>query len=416
MSRSTTPRAVQSTRPRVLLLGGGSLLSLPIAKELTEDLEATIIGVGRTRYSRLLRSRYCDIGVTTPPTNHPEYIESLRSVIDRYQPDIVVPTGYDSVAALEGARETLSPVVGTCLPPRESFHHAVDKSAAAESAEAVGLETPTEYSTLIADLDARGRPAGGLDALEFPVFCKPTVEVGGGHDLTARINEPGAFWETYDRIVEGAPTDDVLVQECVTGTGSTYGCGLLFFENELECFYTHEEVRSVPRRGGIGTRLRVVREPTLEAKSIELLRRIGWHGLALVEFRKRADGTFVFMEINPKFWASYALASATGYRFASTMVARTLGLPETPITSPAPTGEMAFPLRELEYYVKNRDEERLSECLRAMVSPGVAWSVDRSDLRAWLTPPASLTERLPTVETPSEAEPTADSTHLKNTQ
>ncbi|ELY74311.1 hypothetical protein [Natronobacterium gregoryi] len=56
---------------------------------------------------------------------------------------------------------------------------------------------------------------------------------------------------------------------------------------------------------------------------------------------------------------------------------------------------MVFPLRELQFAAKNRDRETLREVLSTLSTRGAAWDVEPTDLGAWLTPPASLVERLP---------------------
>ncbi len=385
--------------PSVLLLDGGSFITLSIARELSEDLGATIIGVGTSKYSRLLRSKYCDIGVIAPPVSDDRYVESIQKLIDIYQPDCLLPVGYGSWKTIEAARSELPSYTTTCLPPSKSFHTAIDDLATSAHAENVGIQTPAEYSDIVRDLDKEGRPAGCLTQLEFPLFLKPRWEVDDGHVTTARVDHPDTFWEIYDQITDNAAENEILVQECIDGSPSTYGCGLLFLDNKVELLFSHEELRSVPRRGGSGTHLRILREPYLESKSIELLRDIGWHGIVLVEYKKRSDGTFVLMEINPKFWASYALASTHGYRFASTLVSRVLDLDvDYPLGESNSVGEMVFPLRELYHYAQHHGDEHLLECLTPIIKPGVAWSIDLSDLRAWLTPPTSLLGMLPEAE------------------
>lgn len=383
--------------PRVLVLDGDYPTSLTIARELSEDLEATIVGAGTRRYSRLCRSRYCDLAVTIPAPDDPGYVDALWTVLESTRPQLVLPVGYRSAAALESTRDELPDSTAVCLPDPDAFETAADKAATMELAARLGIDVPADYSSLVETLDAERRERGALEALEFPVFCKARWEAGGGHETTARVADPARFWEVYDRLERASPTEEVLVQESIDGSTGTYGCGLFCRNGEIELRMAHEELRSVPRRGGSGTHLRLRRDPALEAAASDLLRALEWDGVALIECKRRADGDLVLMEINPKFWASYALASAHGYRFASRLVATTLGLEDRlPDRPPKATGEMTFPLRELYYYARNREEERLLECVRAVARPGVPWNVDRSDLRAWLTPPAALLERLPT--------------------
>jgi len=94
------------------------------------------------------------------------------------------------------------------------------------------------------------------------------------------------------------------------------------------------------------------------------------------------------MEINPKFWASYALASQCGCRFASTMVALALDLETVPRGRSDRRGERVFPLRELAYWSEHRDEESLGECLRAMLWPPARPDINLTDPAAALTAPA----------------------------
>ncbi|WP_200840306.1 ATP-dependent carboxylate-amine ligase [Natrialba sp. INN-245] len=390
---------MDSDGPSVLVLDGDYDTSLVIAKELTEDLEATIVGTGTTRYSRLLRSTYCDYGAVVPPPDDPTYADAVAGVIRSARPDVVLPVGYESMAGVDGIRSAIPDDVSLCLPPSDSFRAAVDKAATLRQGSQLGIETPIDYSRRVADLAADGRPDVS-DHLPFPVFLKARRENGSA--TTSPVSDPEAFWESYDRIAAAAPRGDVLVQEYVDGSDSTYGCGVLCFDNAVELTCVHEELRSVPRHGGSGTHLRLEPEESIARDATRLLTTIGWDGVALVEFKRRADGTFVLMEINPKFWASYALARRFGYRFASTIVAGCLDLAvETPVGSPAEHGEMVFPLRELQFQLENREEASPTEYAATVCRRTAAWDVDHRDLGAWLVPPVSLLAKLPTIDVSS---------------
>lgn len=108
------------------------------------------------------------------------------------------------------------------------------------------------------------------------------------------------------------------------------------------------EVSSLPRHGRS-----VVRANTDKVFEVaELGRRLRialrWNGVAQVECKRSQTGDLFLMEINPMFWASYALASRTGTRIATTAVADTLGLSPTSFRTRKPRcGRMVFPMREL---------------------------------------------------------------------
>ena len=380
-------------RPTVMVLDGDNDNAIQVATELSTDLDAEVIGVGTSDWSRLLRSRYCDSGVCLSHSSEPEYADQLLDAVVEYDPDLLVPVGYHSVAAANEIREQLPESVTCWLPPAESLSVAVDKVATAARAAELDVDTPEHFTATVTDLDERGRP-GEIGELPFPVFLKARHECG--KNVTARVDEPSAFWETYDdlrtEVEDGSGRSDereVIVQECIPGD-RTYACGLLYEDGAPQLLFTHEELRSVPREGGSGTRVRIFRDPRIETAALRLLDDLDWHGPALVEFKRRRDGSYVLMEINPKLWASYALASQSGYRFVSTCAARALDLQNDRVERvPEPTAEMVFPLREL-YYAARTDEESLLRAVGSLFWPPARFDLNIRDIGAWLTPPSSF--------------------------
>ena len=93
--------------PRVMLLDGDYDTSLSVAAELSEDLDATIVGVGTRRYSRLLRSKYCDAGVTLVPPEDQGYAEALLAAVEARMPDLVLPLGYHSTTQVDSVRDRM---------------------------------------------------------------------------------------------------------------------------------------------------------------------------------------------------------------------------------------------------------------------------------------------------------------------
>jgi predicted ATP-grasp superfamily ATP-dependent carboligase len=119
----------------------------------------------------------------------------------------------------------------------------------------------------------------------------------------------------------------LLVQEYVGGDPATYGYGFLFLDGEPVLAFGQQELRSIPRSGGSGTRVRALQNHELKLASEQLLSEIGHEGIALVEYKKRSDGSFALMEVNPKFWASYSLASKCNHHFAAKLVGARLDIP-----------------------------------------------------------------------------------------
>src|SRR5262249_34461804 len=97
----------------------------------------------------------------------------------------------------------------------------------------------------------------------------------------------------------------------------------------------HRRVREWPPTGGTSACAdSVPSEPALERAGRTLLEALGWHGVAMVEFKRDVKGGFVLMEINAKFWGSHDVALAAGVDFPGDMAAllegQTLG-PQPPV-------------------------------------------------------------------------------------
>lgn len=372
----------ETERPRILLLDGDYSHTLPVAAELAEDLRAIVIGVGTRRDTGLLRSKYCSRAEVAPPASSPDFPEAIRRLAEKHQPDLVLGIGYRSIQVLDALRQALPSRVHLCLPPSQSLYVALDKRKTLAAARKLEIPVPADYTSLVRHAAEHGREGQSLRHLPFPVFLKAALEAG--HNISARVDSASDFWPIYARLRQEAEGGEVLVQECIEANLHTLGCGLLFINGEVVLSFAHHELRSVPRRGGSGTRVRQMHDPQLEEMSIALLRSLDWNGVALVEYKRRADGSPVLMEINPKFWASYALASRCGYHFASTLASKVLGVPLVRPVATKSSGEMVFPMRELAYSVKNRHQESFLRSARAMLWPVASWDVDLTDLPAWV--------------------------------
>lgn len=364
-------------KPTVMLLDGDYLHTLQIAAELKQDLDIRILGIGSKKTSAIFRSRYCDIQDKAIYNNIDEYAEALIKLIRKHHPDIVVPVGYRSVMALDRIRDEVYCDTKMCLPPTRSLDIALNKKKTLNVAEQIGIGVPFDFSEKLLGCE----DSDIISTFPYPVFLKASREAG--KNITSIVKSKEEFWTKYKELKNESGGDDILVQEFIDGDNHTYGCGVLFLKGEPIEVYCHEELISVPRSGGSGTKVRLYENEELKRMSIALLSELNWNGIALVEFKKRKDGSLVLMEINPKFWASYSLASKNGYHFASLMVSGVLNIPYTR-GHIRKKGIMIFPIREFSYVVKNRENESLIKSMLSMLWPPPKIDVNIRDLKAWI--------------------------------
>lgn len=102
-----------------------------------------------------------------------------------------------------------------------------------------------------------------------------------------------------------------IIEEYIPGNG--YGFFGLFNHGEIRAIFCHRRLHENPYTGGTSS----LRESFYDKKLVEygktLLETIGFHGVAMVEFRKDLrDSKYKLMEINGRFWGSLNLTLAAG--------------------------------------------------------------------------------------------------------
>jgi predicted ATP-grasp superfamily ATP-dependent carboligase len=108
--------------------------------------------------------------------------------------------------------------------------------------------------------------------------------------------------------------DELLLQEHVTGFGA--GVFGLYDRGQPTYFFAHRRIREKPPSGGVSVLCESVPLPAdaLQA-SRALLDGLGWHGVAMVEFKVDAAGQSWLIEVNARFWGSLQLAVDCGADF-----------------------------------------------------------------------------------------------------
>jgi predicted ATP-grasp superfamily ATP-dependent carboligase len=200
------------------------------------------------------------------------------------------------------------------LPAHADILRAFDKTATQKIAADLGIATPG--SRTVRTL-AEARDAGA--ELGFPVVLKgrasEVVDAAGNTRATGApryatdVRElDAAFADVHER------SDALLIQEFVPGGGAGYFA--LLDQGKLQAEFAHRRIRDVrPQGSGSAVRESVPPDPVLREASLAILRELNWHGVAMVEYRLRPDGTPVFLEVNGRFWNSLALAIYAGADF-----------------------------------------------------------------------------------------------------
>lgn len=224
---------------------------------------------------------------------------------------LVVPVTERSLVPLARERARFDAQL-LAIAPNDALEQALDKERTVALAQRLGIPVPR--STLVTRIEELAEAAS---AHAFPVVVKPARSVGqhaGGRvQLTVRyarnLNELQA--QVRDALRYGS----VLLQEYFRGDG--VGIELIADRGTLRHVFQHRRLHEVPLTGG-GSSLRISDPvvPALRDAAAALMRALGWHGVAMVEFKHDPQtGDFRLMEINGRFWGSLPLAVAAGADF-----------------------------------------------------------------------------------------------------
>ncbi len=178
-------------------------------------------------------------------------------------------------------------------------------------------------------IDAAGSVRHQIEAgLRLPVVIKGRGEQPKG--IVVRVEHWGDERAALDRALAtfapGMSHVPLIAQEFIPG----WGCGFFATYDRGVCrrVFMHRRVREYPPTGGASSCATTFRDDRLAAHGRRLLDGLGWHGIAMVEFRfDERDNDFKMIEVNAKFWGSLELALAAGADFASDYVALARGEP-----------------------------------------------------------------------------------------
>jgi predicted ATP-grasp superfamily ATP-dependent carboligase len=325
------------TQQPCVVLGLETQIGLAVVRELGRA-GVPVIGIAHKPEAIGLRSRYLQRGIVVPQPRSAELLERLRSLGRELGPASLLAISEVNLSWLDQHRHELGDL-RPALPAREQLQWVLDKSRTLAAAREVGIAVPESHEP------------GSLDEalalgerLHFPVVLKwadpnavaPRLREHGLALLKTEFVLDASGWEAAARRY-AAVGQWPIVQAYCPGVG----LGQFFFMHQGQAVrrFQHLRVAEWPPEGGYSSVCDAVplsRHAELQAASVRLLQRIGWEGVAMVEYRwDAATDQAVLMEINGRFWGSFPLAVHGGAGFALLAHAAALGLPLPTMAEPA---------------------------------------------------------------------------------
>ena len=306
----------------VLVTNASSPKSLVITRSLgRKGVEVTT--ADSERFSPTFFSKYSKhhFLYAHPEKSPNDFVNTIQNYLKKKKIDVLMPVNSTETILISKNKDKFRPYTKV---PFEDFHKMMqvhDKNKVMRIVSELGIRAPKTYTIEnTADLQKISK------TIEYPVVIKlrnATSSVGVSYAYSA-----SEFISKYQQTIQKyvlTSSDYPIVQEYIPGTG--YGVSLLYNHGDLRAIFTHKRLREYPITGGPSTLRISVRHPEMEKAAMKLLGYVGWHGLAMVEFKldERTNKPY-FIEVNPRFWGSLPLAIKAGVDFPTLLFQWGMGM------------------------------------------------------------------------------------------
>jgi predicted ATP-grasp superfamily ATP-dependent carboligase len=318
---------------KAFVTDGDQRPALAITRSLGRRGVCVLVGAEQS-LSLASSSKYCVRHVTYPsPYRDPEAFDRfLLDFVQREHVDVVVPVIDVTTHLVARNRDALEQHCAVAAPPFEAFDLVANKWRLLQRAARCGIAIPHTHV-----VDAVSGLKGALSQIEYPAVVKPVRSriptdlgwlVGTVHYAHSEVD----LLHLY-RTVDYLACHPSLIQERIVGPGR--GLFVLCDRGRLCAAFAHRRLRERPPSGGMSVLCEsVALDPQLRDDAMRLLGPLGWHGVAMLEYKQdRRTGKVFLMEVNGRFWGSLQLAVDAGVDFPYLSYQLALGQrPEVPLT------------------------------------------------------------------------------------
>ncbi len=254
-----------------------------------------------------------------PRLSESDYTECLLNLCSARRKSVLLPVGARTLHVISRARDQFAPLARFLVADEPVLEQAGDKHGVARLA--CSLDIPIPEPILLDPVKTLEEHAASLS---YPVVLKYRNGEKLGLSAERRYtiaHNAGDFLTRY-RTMSDVQTP-VLVQEYIQGPG--LGVSVLMDQAHRPVrVFCHERLREYPVSGGPSTACRSDWFPTLAERAVTLLQALHFTGFAMVEFKGPPDNARL-LEINPRIWGSYPLATRSGAGMAEAYVRAAYG-------------------------------------------------------------------------------------------
>ena len=300
---------------RILVLDGHSAAALAVTRSAALAGHWVAVGGNRGLFATAKLSRYCSLRLDYPVSTEDAeaFLDSIVEFVRAHSIDLVIPVTDWTLGPLSLRRDRFAGVCRIAMPSQSALDQVSDKYRTIKLAESFGIGVPRTHLVESADDLAR------WEGKQFPVVVKDRFSVRWLDGKSTKDKAVfGSVAYAYSAAELASKVDerlraagDVLTQQFVSGLGIGFSCFVIGGKTFLP--FQWERIREVDPRGSASSARRSVPlDQSLASRSVQLITAMGFEGIAMVEYKKMADGRLILMEINGRPWGSVGLPIACG--------------------------------------------------------------------------------------------------------
>jgi predicted ATP-grasp superfamily ATP-dependent carboligase len=296
---------------RVLITNGSSRTSYAVLRSLSKFkvvcFSADTSKIGMCQFSKLSKGNFL---YTSHYKSEDKFISDLVKLVEDHEITMLFPS-HNETEIISRHRDKFNSLAVAVIPAEAHCRIFNNKSHAYDLAEKLGIPVPerihyNDPQQITAYLKSKsiertviklltGNSGKGVFYGDSPKHTREVVE--------QLIKKYGLGFERYPQ-----------VEEYVQGEG--YGNSVLYWHGTQIANFTHRRLRDKIKTGGTSVYREASSHKGIEAAAQKIFESIGWHGLAMCEFKVCLEtGKFWFIEVNPRMWGSIPLAIAAGVDF-----------------------------------------------------------------------------------------------------
>lgn len=293
---------------KVLLIEGRARQVLPLAKSMCQ-LGAEVTTYNNSKLDPGYASKYPKrkLLVFFDVKQPEKSLEALKTELEKYHYDIVIPLNDDIAIQLSKHKKELSQYTTPLVEDWETFQYACDKLKTMQVCMDNGIPCPKTFSSLDDFLALE-------KTISYPVVIKPrTGQAAVGFHISDAKENVVEYYQKAEK-----KYGPMLIQEYIPQTDIQYKCEMYVDrEGTLKAACVFAKNRWYPIDGGSSTLNTTVDRPDIIETCKLLLKKIGWKGYADIDLiQDPRDNVAKVMEINPRITGSVKICYEAGVNFS----------------------------------------------------------------------------------------------------